>query len=532
VIRAAQPPPPLEDEALMNQPSPHSRPVQPPSSEDLLATRSASEDDTDFIGSSAPEHDSSVNELSSTRIIGEPTPATPPSPTGSDDSTPVVVDGEFALIRKLGEGAMGAVYKARQISFNRTVALKVLFPHVARNPKLVERLYREARAMALLDHPNIIQAYAVGEEHGCPYVAMEYVRGDNLQKLLNKLGRLDVADAVHIAIACARGLAYAHRQDMIHRDIKPDNILVTRDGRVKIADLGMVKTFDDDLALTQTGHAVGTPWYMPLEQAKNSKDTDQRCDIYALGCTLYCLLTGSPPFAGATIVDVIRAKEQGTFPPVRTTNREVPERLDLVIAKMTAKDPKYRYPNCDELVADLESLHLAGPTLKLLAAPADRTEVDVAGRSSGEIITPKSITGDQPDPNLWYVRFKGPGGQLLLKKYTTAQLQKKLQEGGIDPRCQASHSRQDGFRSLATYRELEAVAATRATKTAVDKSAAHYRSLYKKIEEQDRKRGEGEPRQRTSLPEWVNFLVTLGALILGVGLVIAFIWYVVTGLLN
>ncbi len=208
--------------------------------------------------------DAGARELSATRVIGDPlAPATPSPPV---DEKRVVMGGDFQLVKKLGEGAMGAVFLARQLSFNRDVALKVLFAHVAKNEKLVERLNREARAMAALDHPNIVQAYAVGEENGCPYVAMEFVDGKNLQKWLGKLGRLSVADAVHIVRACAVGLGYAHKQGMIHRDIKPENILVTRSGAVKIADLGMVKTFDDDMALTQTGHAVGTPWYMPLEQ--------------------------------------------------------------------------------------------------------------------------------------------------------------------------------------------------------------------------------------------------------------------------
>src|SRR6202043_2418806 len=110
---------------------------------------------------------------------------------------------------------------------------------------------------------------------------------------------------------------YAHELEVIHRDVKPDNVLITRQGEVKLADLGMVKMLDEDMSLTQTGHAVGTPWYMPLEQARNAKDTDGRCDIYALGCTLYACLTGQPPFVGRTIVDVIQAKERGSFAPAR-----------------------------------------------------------------------------------------------------------------------------------------------------------------------------------------------------------------------
>jgi eukaryotic-like serine/threonine-protein kinase len=169
-------------------------------------------------------------------------------------------------------------------------------------------------------------------------------------------------------LRCAQALQYVHEKDLVHRDIKPDNILLGRRGEVKIVDLGMVKQLDDDMSLTQTGHAVGTPWYMPLEQAKNAKNTDCRCDIYALGCVFYACLTGRPPFTGRSIVDVIQAKEVGTFPPARHFNRQVPERVDLIIAKMMARDPKYRYQSCSPLIADLEGLELAHDVLTFLAS--------------------------------------------------------------------------------------------------------------------------------------------------------------------
>src|SRR5204863_9694817 len=139
--------------------------------------------------------------------------------------------------------------------------------------------------------------------------------------------------ALLIVLTTAKALAYAHEKDIIHRDLKPENILITRAGQVKIADFGMVKVGDDEMHLTQTGHALGTPWYMPIEQAKNAKDIDGRSDIYALGCLFYCLLTGHPPFTGRTLVDVLQAKELGTFPPARSQNVNVPERLDLILLK-------------------------------------------------------------------------------------------------------------------------------------------------------------------------------------------------------
>jgi serine/threonine-protein kinase len=290
--------------------------------------------------------------------------------------------GDFRIVSKIGEGAMGIVYKAFQVSAEREVAVKILFPHMARNQKLLERFYREARSMGQLSHPNIVQGYAVGEEQGWHYLAMEYIDGRSLQKWLGLLGRLSVGDALHIVLACTEGVRYVHSLDLVHRDIKPDNILINRHGEIKLTDLGAVKWLEEDISLTQTGHGIGTPCYMPLEQARNAKEADQRSDIYALGCVLYCLLTGKPPFSGNTIVELIMAKDVGRFTPARRFNPAVPERLDLMIDKMVAKQVKYRYQTCDEMIRDLKSLNLESPVLSFIptASNPDLAPADVAGQ--------------------------------------------------------------------------------------------------------------------------------------------------------
>mgnify|MGYP001582016088 FL=1 len=349
--------------------------------------------------------------------------------------------------------------------------------------------------------PNIVQAVGVYEDQGWHFIALEYVDGQSMQKWLNELGRISLGDALHIILTCARALAYAHQEGVVHRDIKPDNILISKIGEVKVADLGMVKIDDDDerMALTQTGHAVGTPWYMPLEQAKNAKETDGRSDIYALGCMLYCFVTGTPPFAGKTLLDVIRAKDRGTFPPARQLNKDVPERLDLIITQMTAKLPKYRYQTCAELIHDLESLNLANARLDFLA-PKRTPPAAAAGPplSSHDDLRTYVVA----DPNIWYVRVKDPGGQKTMHKVTTAQVQKMLADNVLAPNNKASHDDKQGFRALATYKEFQSSALVKASKQSADDRSVRYRTLYKKIEQQANQREIDAHPPRRDPPPW------------------------------
>jgi serine/threonine protein kinase len=460
---------------------------------------------------------SNFTELSPSRVLGKN----------------LVKIGEYRLIRKIGEGAMGAVYKAEQTSRKRVVALKVLFPHIANNQKLVDRMQREGQVMGLLDHENIIQAYEYNIADGCHYVAMEYVSGQSMQKWLIQLGSLSVEDSVRLALDCAKALAYAHANNIIHRDIKPDNILVTKSGRVKVADLGMAKTHDEDMSLTQTGHAVGTPWYMPIEQARNAKEIDGRSDIYALGCTLYAFLTGNPPFMGRTIVDVIQAKEIGRFPPARKFNSAVPDRLDMILVKMTAKLPKNRYQNCDEVIRDLESLNLASKSLAFLKRRAENKASDEslpipepAAAPSGDVSASATMTGDvvsTVNEDVWYVQTKLQDGSLVARKYLTAQLLKMLAEGTMTPNARISRSPSEGFRSIATYKEFQGTALSKASRQNADKAAIRYRNLYKKIEEQERKRDDNQTQEpenqlRANTRYWLGVLLpglSVGFVVIG-----------------
>ncbi|MFO0936952.1 MAG: serine/threonine-protein kinase [Gemmataceae bacterium] len=267
--------------------------------------------------------------------------------------------GDFRLIAKLGEGGMGTVYKAEQISRKRLVALKVMNRDLASRPGYVARFHREARAMSKIDHPNLVRCLAAGESHGFIYLAMEYLEGGSLQSRIGKDG-LDVGEAVRLILAVAHGLQAAHSSGLIHRDIKPDNILLSRDGIPKITDLGLAKAADEEGAgLTQTGIGIGTPLYAAPEQVKDAKNVDVRCDIYALGCVLYHCLVGKPPFVAETLLGMIKVKEKGTYIPASVAKPGLPVSLDRILTKMLAKLPEHRYDSCFDVAQELEWTGLA-----------------------------------------------------------------------------------------------------------------------------------------------------------------------------
>ena len=469
------------------------------------------------LDSSAEERDWS--NLGETNVIDPAAKGATPSlgsPIPLDQALPGMVLGDFRLLEKLGEGAMGAVYRAEQISFDRVVALKLLFHRIAKQPNLVERLYREGRVLGQLDHPNIVQAYAIDELNGSHYVAMEYIDGDNLQRWIRKLGRLEVEDAIHVAMKIAEALEYAHNQGVIHRDLKPENVLINSKGVVKIADFGMVKVDDEEMDLTQTGHALGTPWYMPLEQARNAKEIDGRSDIYALGCMLYAMLTGSPPFAGKTFVEVLQAKELGTFPTARSVNENVPERLDLVLLKMVQKQPRHRYATGGEVVRDLESLGLAGARLSFVAKMPKTGFVADAKPGPGKTLTESGMPSI--DPHVWYLKMSGGIG-----KFSTEQVLAMIDSGKANLTTMASHLVRSDYRALSTYKEFSAPLAKAARHT--DKSLSRYEEIYREAEERDKVREETLATHRDR-GEWRDVVFHYaGYAAVGVAVLLFFFWF-------
>jgi len=271
--------------------------------------------------------------------------------------------GEFEILELLGRGGMGAVYKARQPSLDRVVALKVL-RSAGVDPTFVQRFGREARAAAAVSHPNIIEIYAVGEDGGHQYLAMELVGGEHLGKLLRRGGPLPAERALALMKQVAAALAKAHAAGILHRDIKPSNILTTADGLVKVADFGLAKRVEGDVSVTTAGRTVGTVLYMAPEVAAG-KPADIRSDLYSLGATFYHVLTGHPPFQGSGTTEVALKHAQAPVPPLAERAPRVPAVLCRLIHRLLRKSPGERYQSAEGVLTALDRVE------RRLAAPQD-----------------------------------------------------------------------------------------------------------------------------------------------------------------
>ncbi|MDG2131793.1 MAG: serine/threonine-protein kinase [Fuerstiella sp.] len=430
--------------------------------------------------------------------------------SGANKKKQVTTIGDFELKKKLGKGATGEVFLARQISRDRSVAVKTLSKELAKKEDAVARFLREARSMDKLNHVNIVKFYAADSYKGIHYVAIEYVNGKSIQDWLDKLKQFSIGDAVHIAMVTAQALKHAHDKNMVHRDVKPDNILLTTKGVVKVADFGLVKTLDEDVALTQNDTGLGTPLYMAPEQAVSAKTVDQRVDIYSLGATLYHMLTGSLPYSGQTAVELILAKERGVFDAARKLRPEIPERLDLMIDKMLAKDPRHRYKDCSEVVRDLASvgvhnaaisfvddaqpISVGSETLSVLrrTSPAMGVTMDSAAPTpgGGQMPSAEEVPAELIDSSQkWYVQYRDPDGKTIVKKMGTLRVLKLLKAGKLTSKARAKVSATGYYLPLSEFAEFSDAVEKSAKRDPADIRHDDLKSVYKKARQEQKQKG-------------------------------------------
>ncbi len=406
-------------------------------------------------------------------------PTQPPPGMPGDLLNEVRMLGGYRLLRQLGEGGMGAVYLGYHEGKDQQVAIKVLADHLASNQAYIDRFYREAKSGALLNHPNIVRTLSVGQDQatGKYYLVLEFVDGPSAQALLDKQGRLALGDAVHIALDVARALEHAHSRNIVHRDIKPDNILITRSGVSKLVDLGLARRLDEASHLTAARQGFGTTYYMPYEQAINAKHADGRSDIYALGATLYHLVTGSVPFSGDNHLEVVEKKNQGIFTPASKLNPAVPPVLDSILSRMLAREPRDRYQTASELIVDLERSRLAAPVpsfadptqalqdpwvQRCLASSAEPTRLDpempplpptstIEPPPQGVEATPLST----PSDGVWVLRYRNRAGKLCRVQANTEQIVLRLRRGRLSAKVEARHANGKDYHPLSFYPEFK-----------------------------------------------------------------------------
>ncbi len=375
--------------------------------------------------------------------------------------------GEYRILRRLGEGGMGAVYLGYHEGKDQQVAIKVLGENLASNQGYVDRFYREAKSGALLNHPNIVRTLNVGQDQATAmhYLVLEFVDGPTAQALLDHQGRLALGDAVHIALDVARALEHAHSRNIVHRDIKPDNILITRSGVSKLVDLGLARRTDETSHLTAARQGFGTTHYMPYEQAVNARCADGRSDIYALGATLYHLVTGSVPFPGDNHLDVVEKKNHGAFTPASKLNAAVPPVLDHILSRMLAREPRDRYQTASELIVDLERSRLAAPVptfadpnqalqdpwvQQCLASSAEPTRLDP------EMPAAATSSASKPESNgVWILRYRNPAGKLCRARASTEEIVTRLRRGRLSARVEARHADNADYHPLSFYPEFK-----------------------------------------------------------------------------
>ncbi len=293
--------------------------------------------------------------------------------------------GDFGLEEAIGAGGMGAVFRAVDIKLDRQVALKILPPDQAIDPEVVQRYYQEGRAAARLDHENIARVYSIGHDGSFHYIAFEYIEGTTIRQRVERDGPLTVDDAINYTLQIANALVHAAERGVVHRDIKPSNIIVTPQGRAKLVDMGLARRFErgEDTGLTQSGMTLGTFDYISPEQARDPRDVDVRGDLYSLGCTLFHMLSGRPPFPEGTVLQKLLQHQEETPPDIRKLNHAVPDDLASILVKLMAKDRDRRYQTPEQLVRDL---------------------LTVAGSLGLRSINPEGLVWMAPSPSMSWTR--------------------------------------------------------------------------------------------------------------------------------
>jgi eukaryotic-like serine/threonine-protein kinase len=335
--------------------------------------------------------------------------------------------GNYEILAKLADGGMGSVYKGRHRETGVLVAIKTVPSTTARNPVLLKRFEQEFRAASVLDHPNVVKALEYNDAPPNPFLVMEFVDGDSLGQKIEREGPIPEVEAIRLIAQVCQGLHRAHKHGLIHRDVKPDNIMVTRDGIAKLTDLGLVKDLEGELNLTRTGRGLGTPHFMAPEQFRDAKNADIRCDIYSLGATLYMMVTGSVPFGKVGPLDCWMKKIRNDFVAPKEAKADLSNRIDWAIRRAMSGDPEKRPTSCREFVEDLH-----GTSIRPIPSGVHKLT------------------------DLWYLVYKDEQDETHTVKGNTEAIRRALGEGllGDASNIRASRTKQGPFNPLEGFPEF------------------------------------------------------------------------------
>jgi serine/threonine-protein kinase len=323
----------------------------------------------------------------------------------------------YQILGRLGSGAMATTFKARQLSLDRMVAIKVLPKRLSENAEYVERFYKEGRAAAKLNHPNIAQAFDVGEAGGYHYFVMEYVQGHTLYDELTDGKVFSEDEALDVIIQIAKALEHAHAQELIHRDVKPKNIMMTGQRRAKLVDMGLARQVSDEkTAKAEAGRAFGTPYYISPEQIRGELDIDFRADIYSLGATLYHMVTGRVPFEGETPTAVMHKHLKDELVPPDHVNSSLSSGLGEVVEVMMAKKREHRYATTSDLLLDLQAIRDGQPPLQARKTIDSNvlSELATSGSADGDDQAQPEVRIERPWVTYLVILAVALGGSLLL----------------------------------------------------------------------------------------------------------------------
>lgn len=407
--------------------------------------------------------------------------------------------GEFTLIRKLGEGGMGSVYLGIDPRKQRA-AIKVLTPQLARERTYLSRFFREGQASMKLQHENIVRGIDIGEDSGYYFFAMEYVDGKSCLRLIEEKGALAPQRASEIILQVADALAYAHQNDIIHRDIKPENIMLTREGVPKLMDLGLARQMGTDMtALTRTGTAMGTPYYMAPEQVMDAKRVDERADLYSLGATWYHMLTGRAPFEGDTSFEVFQKHIKEPLKSPRAVRQGIPRAVSRTVERLMAKKPDGRIQSAEELCRVIRDECMGEHDILRELRVQDGAE------------NREATLYDMQIP-IW--------GKLEQRRFSVSEVRMRIRRGQVTPDTPTRRADEDGawrraddYKELAAFfpREYRATAKTQKSDSSMRSTEVQLHHLLDHFEEETRI-WERSRRQKRILPYVIEIA---GLLLLG-----------------